>query len=129
LRDDLANAIIATCKGAEPGWGPDACPAPEPPAAGDGTWVANAATTIFDPVVKTSTIIPDQEHQVEQASAANATHQSAQPVGPKGDFYQHWNWDHQSKDAQWNPEGAYGVNYTGNMPTEKSIGSDPTNTN
>ena len=25
LRDDLANAIIATCKGAEPTYGPEAC--------------------------------------------------------------------------------------------------------
>jgi hypothetical protein len=30
LRDDLANAIIATCKGAEPTAGAEACPVNEP---------------------------------------------------------------------------------------------------
>ena len=50
---------------------------------------------------------------------------SHQIVGPKGDFYTHWNWDHQSKDAQWSADGAYGVNYTGDMPTETAIGSHP----
>jgi hypothetical protein len=135
LRDDLANAIIATCKGTEPGFGPNACPAADTTAADDAaadsanqSWTAKAASTIFDPVVKTATVIPDHEHQVEQASAANATHQSDQPVGPKGDFYQHWNWEHQSKDTQWSATGPYGTNYTGNMPSEKVIGSDPTDT-
>jgi len=42
LRDDLANAIIATCKGPEPGYGADACPAPEPEAPAGG-FVANPA--------------------------------------------------------------------------------------
>lgn len=79
--------------------------------------------------MKTATVIPDQEHQVEQVGVANTTHQSAQVVGPKGDFYGQWNWDHQSKDTQWNPAGPYGSNYTGNMPTEVSVGSDPTTAN
>jgi hypothetical protein len=50
---------------------------------------------------------------------------SAQVVGPKGDFYQHWNWEHQSKGAEWSADGAYGENYTDLMPTEVSIGSHP----
>jgi len=62
LRDDLANAIIATCKGPEPGYGPNACPPATPPPAGDGNWVANAPSTIYDPVWKTTTVIPDTEH-------------------------------------------------------------------
>ena len=42
-----------------------------------------------------------------------------QVAGPKGDFYTHWNWEHQSMDAQWDHEGPYGVNYTEpEMPTE-----------
>ena len=50
---------------------------------------------------------------------------SAQVAGPNGDFYSHWNWEHQSKDAQWDAEAAYGVNYTGYMTDETSIGSRP----
>jgi len=61
LRDDLANAIIATCKGAEPSWGPLTPDTPETPDTSAG-WTANQATTIFDPVVKTATVIPDHEH-------------------------------------------------------------------
>ena len=98
LRDDLANAIIATCKGPEPGYGADACVDPVPPTPPSG-FVANPATVIFDSVWKTDTVIPDQEHQVNVYGAANATHMSEQVAGPKGDFYTHWNWEHQSKDA------------------------------
>ena len=43
----------------------------------------------------------------------------------KGDFYAHWNWDHQSKDAAWDPESAGGVNYTGDMTTETGHGWNP----
>lgn len=125
LRDDLANAIIATCKGPEPTYGAEACvdpEAPEPPAA----FVPNAATQIFDGVWKTDTVIPDNEHQVNVYGVGNNTHMSVQVAGPKGDFYGHWNWAHQSKDAQWDHEGPYGVNYTDpEMPTEDSIGSLP----
>jgi hypothetical protein len=66
LRDDLANAIIATCKGAEPTWGPivaaAADTAPAADTSSDQSWTAKAASVIFDPVVKTATVIPDQEH-------------------------------------------------------------------
>jgi hypothetical protein len=122
LRDDLANAIIATCKGPEPGYGPDVCIDPTPPTPPTG-FVANPATSIFDGVWKSDTVIPDQEHQVNVYGQANATHMSEQVAGPKGDFYTHWNWDHQSKDTQWDAEAAYGVNYTGDMTDESSIGS------
>jgi len=82
LRDDLANAIIATCKGPEPGWGPNACPAATPAATDNsGNWVANSPSTIYDPVWKTATIIPDTEHQVQGAGvhsiAAGDDHQVA----------------------------------------------------
>jgi hypothetical protein len=62
LRDDLANAIIATCKGPEPGYGPAVC-VPAPPVPPPAGFVANPATQIFDPVWKTTTVIPDSEHQ------------------------------------------------------------------
>jgi hypothetical protein len=123
LRDDLANAIIATCKGPEPGYGPDVCVDPVPPTPPAG-FVPNPATQIFDGVWKTDTVIPDNEHQVNVYGVANNTHMSEQVDGPKGDFYTHWNWDHQSKDAEWDHEGAYGVNYTGDMTEENNtIGS------
>jgi hypothetical protein len=123
LRDDLANAIIATCKGPEPGWGAAVCVDPVAPTA-PTSFVPVAATQIWDPVWKTETVIPDQEHHV-QAMGAESIEASHQVAGPKGDFYSHWNWAHQSKDAEWSADGAYGVNYTGDMPTETSIGSSP----
>jgi len=123
LRDDLANAIIATCKGPEPGWGANVCVDPVAPTAPSG-FVPHSATQIYDPVWKTETVIPDQEHQVTGMGAAS-NEASHQVIGPKGDFYTHWNWDHQSKDSQWSADAAYGVNYTGDMPTETAIGSHP----
>jgi hypothetical protein len=133
LRDDLANAIIATCKGPEPGWGANVCVDPVAPTAPSG-FVPHSATTIYDPVWKTATVIPDTEHQVQGAgvhSYDSADHQKAiinqtqQIVGPKGDFYTHWNWDHPSKDASWDPESGGGVNYTGDMTTETMHGWNP----
>jgi hypothetical protein len=123
LRDDLANAIIATCKGPEPAWGPAVC---IDPAAGvaPAADVPYAATQIYDPVWKTETVIPDQEHQINTMGAAS-NEASLQVKGPKGDFYGHWNWAHQSKNAEWSADGAYGVNYTDMMPTETSVGSHP----
>ena len=51
---------------------------------------------------------------------------SEQVAGPKGDFYTHWNWAHQSGGAQWDAEGPYGVNYTSDeMTDETTIGSHP----
>ena len=66
LRDDLANSIIATCKGAEPVHGPNNNTGDTgSDNSGSSGWTANAATQIYDPVWKTSTVIPDQEHQVQ----------------------------------------------------------------
>ena len=137
LRDDLANAIIATCKGPEPGCGPAVCIDPIAPVAGG--WVARPLTTIYDPVWKTSTVIPNHEHQVQGAGvhsiAAGDDHQVAiinqtqQVVGPKGDFQQHWNWPYQKAPAQWDNDGPGGSNYTMNGGTEvqstTSVGWNP----
>jgi hypothetical protein len=138
LRDDLANAIIATCKGPEPGCGPAVCVDPVAPV--PGGWVARPLTTIYDPVWKTSTVIPDIEHQVQGAGVHDPTtispydkgdhqktiiNQTNQVTGPKGDFYTHWNWEYQSKDTSWDPESAGGVNYTGDMTTETGHGWNP----
>lgn len=139
LRDDLANAIIATCKGPEPGYGPNACPAPTESPPAESGWVAKAPSTIYDPVWKTSTVIPDHEHQVQGAGvhsiAAGDDHQVAvinqtqQVVGPKGDFQQHWNWPYQKAPAQWDNDGPGGSNYTMNGGTEvqstTSVGWNP----
>jgi hypothetical protein len=67
LRDDLANSIIATCKGAEPVHGPNnntdtSADTSGSQSTGQTTWEAKAATQIYDPVWKTATVIPDQEH-------------------------------------------------------------------
>ena len=135
LRDDLANAIIATCKGPEPAPGPTAWPPPTPETPPSG-WVANSASTIYDPVWKTSTLIPDHEHQVQGAGVHDPTagddhqktiiNQTQQVVGPKGDFYTHWNWAHQSKDASWDTAGPGGVNYSSpEMTSETSHGWNP----
>ena len=61
LHDDLSNAIIATCKGPEPGWGAGVCidPVAPPPPSG---FVPHSATPIYDPVWKTQTTILDSEH-------------------------------------------------------------------
>jgi len=57
LRDDLANAIIATCKGPQPGTGAEACPANEPIEV--DAEALHPATKIYDPVWKSVTVIPD----------------------------------------------------------------------
>lgn len=88
LRDDLANAIIATCKGRKPAGGLNevGCSRTvDPNAATDdsstGTWTANAPSTIYDPVWKTTTVIPNHEHQVQgvgvHAIASGDDHQVA----------------------------------------------------
>jgi len=140
LRDDLANAIIATCKGPEPGCGPAVCVDPVAPV--PGGWVANPATTIYDPVWKTSTVIPDTEHQVQGAGVhsydSGADHQKTiinqtqQIVGPKGDFYTRFNWDFNSKGSNadstqgaWDPAGGGGVDFAGDMTTETFHGWNP----
>jgi len=136
LRDDLANAIIATCKGPEPGCGPAVCVDPVAPVRGG--WAAHPFTAIYDPVWKTSTVIPNIEHQVQGAGVhapptpydkgdhqKTIINQTEQVEGPKGDFYTHWNWAYQSKDTSWDPESGGGVNYTGDMTTDTAHGWNP----
>jgi hypothetical protein len=85
LADDLSNAIIATCKGAYV-----AAPAPVVVApAAITTNIPVAQSQIFDPVWKTSVVIPDTEHQVSQLQHGmfNATEQT---TGPLGDFHPAW---------------------------------------
>jgi len=62
LRDDLSNAIIATCKS----WaGPNSvAPVPTPPTPPATTPAVNVK--VYDAVVHTSVNIPDYEHQVTQ---------------------------------------------------------------
>jgi hypothetical protein len=142
LRDDLANAAIADCKGPSTGFngadvvGCSRTDVPDPtPASG---FTATAAKAIYDPVWKTSTIIPDIEHQVQSVGVHDPTtvadmkdHQKAiinqtmQVAGPKGLFMNEFNWEKQSKDASWDPESGGGVNYTGDMTTETFHGWNP----
>jgi len=105
LRDDLANAAIASCKGAKPAGGENEAgcsrtlaTTDDSSSSGDssGTWTASAPSTIYDPVWKTATVIPNHEHQVQGAGvhaiSAGKEHQVAilnqtqQVDGPKGDF-------------------------------------------
>jgi hypothetical protein len=102
LKADLSNAIIATCKG------PHVINNPQPadPADPITTNIPVAQSQIYDPVVKTSIIIPDQEHQVSQLQhgVVNATDQT---TGPTGDFYTNWKYTngasqpYQASGASW----------------------------
>ena len=142
MRDDLANAAIADCKGPSTGFngadvvGCSRTDVPDEQAASGFT--ATAAKAIYDPVWKTSTIIPDIEHQVQSVGVHDPTtvadmkdHQKAiinqtmQVAGPKGLFMNEFNWEKQSKDASWDPESGGGVNYTGDMTTETFHGWNP----
>jgi len=141
LRDDLANAAIADCKGPSPGTGdelvgcPRSTPAEDPPAGG---WEATASKFVYDPVWKTSTLIPDIEHQVQGVGVHDPNtvadikdHQKAiinqtmQVTGPKGLFSNEFNWESQSRNSSWDPESGGGVNYTGDMTTETFHGWNP----
>ena len=102
LRDDLSNAIIATCKGAMP------MPWPAPPLPWNywnDTDGNRPQSVIYDPILKIPTGIPDGEHQLAIDANGTVTH-SQNPVGPKGDFYNVWNYPYQSKDTQWDFAGA-----------------------
>jgi hypothetical protein len=144
LRDDLANAAIADCKGPQPTAGdevagcPRSTPATDSSGGGGGGWSATASKFIYDPVWKTSTVIPDIEHQVVEAGVHDPNtvldikdhqkkiiNQTQQVTGPKGLFSSEFNWEKQSKDASWDPESGGGVNYTGDMTTETFHGWNP----
>ena len=76
LKDDLSNAIIATCKGPLPVATPNATDTGDGAASAGQTdnstgWTAKPASTIYDPVHKTSTSIPDTEHQVDLRAHGN----------------------------------------------------------
>jgi hypothetical protein len=85
LRDDLSNAIIATCKG------PAVAHNPQPPAPANPitTNIPVAQSQIYDPVWKAGTVIPDQEHQVSNLQHG-VIDKSLETVGPTGDFHQNW---------------------------------------
>jgi hypothetical protein len=141
LRDDLANAAIADCKGPVPASGPEVAlcsrstVVPDTPAT---SFTATASKFVYDPVWKTSTVIPDTEHQVQGAGVHDPNtvadikdHQKAiinqtmQVTGPKGLFPNEFNWDSQSRNSSWDPESGGGVNYTGDMTTETFHGWNP----
>jgi hypothetical protein len=89
LAADLSNAIIATCKGptvAEP------CPVDPVPIPPPAVPTPTPESVIYDPVWKTSVIIPDQEHQVAglQNGTINKTYET---TGPTGDFHPKWKYD------------------------------------
>ena len=64
-------------------------------------------------------IVSGDDHQLK------IINQTQQVAGPKGLFHTEWNWDHQSTGASWDTAGAGGVNYTGDVTTETSIGWNP----
>ena len=100
LKDDLSNAIIATCKGPLPV--ATAAPAADASAAETtgGPWTAKPASVIYDPVHKTSETIPDEQHQVDQRAHGNTgQNRTGDPTGPKGDFSDTWNYGHQSHNT------------------------------
>jgi hypothetical protein len=102
LNDDLSNAIIATCKGSMPvAW-------PEPPLPWNywnDTDGPKPESPVYDAVMHPNATISDNEHQVSQ-DAEGVVEASKNPVGPLGDFYNTWNYPYQSKDKQWDFEGA-----------------------
>lgn len=126
LAEDLSNAIIATCKGPSAPIVP-----PAPPAAPDTTNVPVAQSQIYDPVWKTSVVIPDQEHQVSQLQHGkfNATEQDA---GPTGDFWPAWKYTnggaqpYQEAGNSWSNEGPGGNNSTTASTSPTNYGPNPT---
>jgi hypothetical protein len=127
LEADLSNAIIATCKGAFV-----AVPVPTPSApAAITTNIPVAKSQIYDPVWKTSTVIPDHEHQVSQLQNGkiNATDQT---TGPAGDFYTNWKYTngqsqpYQEAGNSWSNEGPGGNNSTTAATSPTNYGPNPT---
>lgn len=123
----MSNAIIATCKGAFV-----AVPVPVvvPPTA-ITTNIPVAQSQIYDPVWKTSVVIPDTEHQVSQLQHGkfNATEQTS---GPTGDFWPKWQYTngqaqpYQAAGESWNVEGAGAVNSTGASTSPTNYGPNAT---
>ena len=132
LDKDLSNASIATCKGdlpvASTGGGAANDTSTDSGDGGNSTaaWEAKTPSTIYDPVHKTSTAIPDHQHQVDQRSHNSTTQNRADDrPGPKGDFPNTWNFPYQKAPNQWDDAGPMGKNFTGNRPAENSVGVRP----
>ena len=130
LQNDLSNAAIATCKGdlpvAAPAAANDTSSGEESKDSGAAAWEAKTPSTIYDPVHKTSTAIPDHQHQVDQRSHNSTTQNRADDrPGPKGDFANTWNYPYQKAPNQWDDAGPMGKNFTGNRPAENSVGVKP----
>jgi hypothetical protein len=86
LKDDLSNAIIATCKGPHVARNtPVVDPVTGPP-------TPKARSAIYDPVWKTHVNIPDTEHQVQQLQHGKIN-RTDETVGPLGDFYTNWTYN------------------------------------
>ena len=107
LKDDLTNAIIATCKGPIVAWVP---PVPQvySGAAADATGSNWYHPRVYDDKVAGTqfpNLIPDSEHQIQQSGNGTVSF-SGQNVGPQGSFFNQWNYPYQSKDTQWDFTGA-----------------------
>jgi len=82
LEANHENASKATCKNHDPSTPP---PTPSPEPVNPNTPVDTNKPLVFDPVVKTSTIVKDSEHHVEQ----HENMENASPTldnGPRGDW-------------------------------------------
>jgi hypothetical protein len=127
LAEDLSNAIIATCKGPSVAV-PIVTPTPDAPIT---TNIPVAQSQIFDPVWKTSTIIPDAEHQVSQHQHG-VVDASAQTAGPTGDLYPAWKYTNgeaqpfQAAGNSWSNEGAGGSNSSDASTNPTNYGPNPT---
>lgn len=97
LKDDLSNAIIATCKAYNPNYVPyDPTTAPPPPPtkveAYQTQWGTNysywAPDPIYDPIFHTKYPIAEHEHQVVQHEQGHIESTDGSQ-GPHGDWYSH----------------------------------------
>jgi len=90
LKDDLTNAIIATCKGPMLAI-PPPLPKLEPP-------VPAPQPRIYDSKIAGAYQMPDSEHQIEQSGEGEVDY-STQKLGPVGSYFNTWNYPYQSKDT------------------------------
>lgn len=130
LEWDLSNAIIATCKGPHQGV---VTPAPAPPVPPPAIPTPRPPSRIYDPVWKSSVVIPNEEHQVGPLQHGHID-KDTETLGPVGDFYNAWKYvepgtpDQPFQDAlanggqvsavnEWDHAGPGGINYTNaNLP-------------
>ena len=99
LKDDLSNAIIATCKSYKPAAtgegdasGDDSAPTETPEQIYQKQWKNDythwQAGPIYDAVIKTSKSLSDHEHQVTQHEHGHVDPTTGEN-GPHGDWYMH----------------------------------------